>query len=162
MAAPNIGWGLNSAVHDLVVLVNTLRRLLSQSKGPDSKKPQVSTKELQTVFSLYEKERVAQASQLCEISGKYTRIASWNTPYRRFLDCRIFPPVSADSLLITYTLGSKIRVIPVLDWLDEPHLASGSIAWTHGRLGKKEQRKVLEKCKWLVIDFLMPTVIAIL
>lgn len=114
------------------------------------------------MFSSYEKQRKAQASQICNLSGKYTRISGWNTPYKRFLDCRIFPAIQADSLIVTYAIGSKTRVIPVLDWLDESNFASGKIAWTHGRSGEQGHRTGLEKCKWLVIDFVMPAVIAVL
>lgn len=162
-----------------MVLINTLKRLLLLRVGQPapqngSTSPEFdlknrpgppTTAQLQAAFATYEKQRAAQAAILCKLSGKYTRVCGWASRYKRVLDCAVFPLVKGDSLLVTYAIGNQVRRLPVLEWLGEEHFATGMIAWTHGQAGKSGQadrRGLFEKCKWRVIDLIMPAVVALL
>lgn len=158
---PNIGWGFNSSVHDLVLLVNRLRALLKNHKGGDE---QITTPALEALFSEYQAERMAHMNQTTNLSATYTRLSAWRTAYKRFLDCYIFPHVHADDLLVTYGIGAQIRTVPVLDWLDEPHFAEGWIPWEHLPLGGQKTAKSRQggSRTWDLIETIMPTVVALL
>lgn len=153
---PNIGWGYNSSVHDLVVLVNRLRAmLLRQQSGGEGA---VSSSALGAVFRAYQAERMGHMQRINSISAKYTRVASWRTGWKWFLDRYVFPRIGGDDLLVTYALGAQIRTASVLDWLDEPHFAKGRIPWEYAPLnGSKDGSG-----SWPLIHAVMPAIIALL
>lgn len=172
---PNIGWGFNSSVHDLVVLVNGLRAsllLLSQKdkdKDMESSQEQeqehiISTSTLEELFAKYQAERMAHINQTNHLSGTYTRVSAWRSTYRRLLDYYVFPNIHADDILVSYGVGAQIRTVPVLDWLDEPHFSEGRIPWECVPLDGGKTIKARQKRSriWDLIEAVMPTVISLL
>ncbi len=156
---PNIGWGFNSSVHDLVVLVNRLRALL-QEKGSDP----IATEALESVFAGYQAERFKHMSHTTAISGKVTRLSTWKSRYRWIIERYIFPIINADHLLVTYAIGTQIMTVPQLDWLDEKYSPSGRVPWEHATAD--EQKGIAKKrgptLGWRLVAAAMPSIIALL
>ncbi|KAH8890050.1 FAD binding domain-containing protein [Thozetella sp. PMI_491] len=126
---PNVGWGFNSSVHDLVVLVNGLRALLNEQSNLTAT---ISTTELEAVFKRYQTERMAHMEQTRHISAHYTRISAWRSGWKHFIDVHIFPKIGADNILVDYAVGAQIRSAPVLDWIKEQEYREGWIPWRNG------------------------------
>ena len=124
---PNIGWGYNSGVMDLVALVNPLRKALVASHGTS-----LNTASLEKIFATYQDDRMAFMTKVFNLSARVTRMSAWATWFGRVLDGYIFPLVKADELLSTYSLGPLISSVPVLYWLDEENLGQGRIPWKRG------------------------------
>lgn len=158
---PNIGWGLNSSVHDLVVLANSLRALLrSQDGGP------IETEVLEDLFRRYQDEREAHVSTVMDITGKVTRLSAWESRvrWRRFLDWTLFPRIVADHLLVTFVVGPQVRVVTVLDWLEEKEFARGWIPWECAPKSGKEIQETNQVDGWLwwFLQLAIPAVIPLL
>ncbi len=160
---PNIGWGFNSSVHDLVVLVNGLRALL-QSQNTKAGEVEITTAALQTLFKKYQAERMAHMQQTAHISAHYTRLSAWKSGWKTFLDRYVFPHVGADNILVNYAVGAQIRTIPVLDWLDEPHYKEGRVPWGNVPLAGEDAvgTRKASSWGWSMIEAIMPSVISML
>lgn len=121
---PNMGWGYNSGVMDLVALINPLRRALIANGGT-----QLSNEAIADVFATYEAERMAFMTKIHNLSASVTRTSTWATTLQRVLDQYVFPLVKADELVAKHVLGPMVSSAPVLYWLDEEHFCQGSIPW---------------------------------
>lgn len=151
---PNLGLGFNSSVHDLVVLANGLRALL------DNTKTAITTATLAGLFSEYQNQRTAHMSQTVLLSGRVTRLATWQSGWRWFLDRYVLPAVGGDDLLVTYMIGSQNRTVPVLSWLDEPNYAGGWIPWQYSRGEEKGLKiKFNDSPSWGFLEKILPSVV---
>jgi len=130
---PNIGWGYNSGVMDLVALINPLRRALVANNG----KP-LGPETITEVFAAYQAERMAFMTKINTLSATVTRNSTWATKLQRALDEYVFPLVKADELIVKHVLGPMVASTPVLYWLDEEHFAQGTIPWKHGPKAEPE------------------------
>ncbi|KAH8645730.1 hypothetical protein BX600DRAFT_421303 [Xylariales sp. PMI_506] len=154
---PNLGLGFNSSVHDLVVLANRLRTLLDASPAD------VTTEDLTKVFSEYQKERTDHMSQTVLLSGRVTRLGTWQSGWRWFLDRYVLPVIGGDNLLVTYMIGSQNRTAPVLSWLDEPNYTDGWIPWQYSRSDEKGLKIQLNNSRnWNFLESVLPTLVSLL
>src|SRR3569833_70751 len=130
---PNLGWGFNSGVQDLVVLINRLRRAILAKKDEE----QLDARDIEAVFAAYQAERMDFMVKIADISGTNTRTTAWAGRLRQMLDYYVFPTVGADILLTNWAVGPLLSSTPVLEWLEEEHFAEGMIKCMHGPVAAK-------------------------
>jgi 2-polyprenyl-6-methoxyphenol hydroxylase-like FAD-dependent oxidoreductase len=123
---PNIGWGYNSGIQDLVALINRLRPLMTSQQAQD-----LTTAKFQDVFKAYQKERMEFMVKIVDISGTVTRQTAWNGWAAYILDRFAFHVLDVEKLVTHYVLGPMVSQIPVLDFLRENHFIQGKIPWVH-------------------------------
>jgi 2-polyprenyl-6-methoxyphenol hydroxylase-like FAD-dependent oxidoreductase len=136
---PNMGWGFNTGVMDVVALVNPLRKLVQAGDG------NVKDEDIFRVFREYQAERLGFMTTVKELSGSITRASTWASWPQMVLDHYVFPLLGADNFVLRRILGPKIAEIKVLDWLDEEHYAEGSLPWKH--LPKQHKEKAEAKVR---------------
>ncbi|KAH8880473.1 FAD/NAD(P)-binding domain-containing protein [Thozetella sp. PMI_491] len=122
---PNFGWGYNSGVLDVVVLIGHLRECLAACAD---KEP--CTQALEELFSRCSTERAANVKAVCDMSAQITRSSTWFTWLDHVLDRFLFPWTGAVLLLNSVAVVPLVRDSPVLDWLPEENLEIGQYPWT--------------------------------
>jgi 2-polyprenyl-6-methoxyphenol hydroxylase-like FAD-dependent oxidoreductase len=124
---PNIGWGFNSGVQDLVTLANLLRGAVQRHPGAE-----VPLREIEGVFAAYQTARMAFMTKVLNLSANVTRISTWSNFIRQMIDNFVSPTTTAETYLRDHVIGSMVVSVPVLDWLEEKHPLQGKMAWkTH-------------------------------
>lgn len=86
----DLGTGANIAIESAVVLANILNREL---KTNPTHHPTQS--ELSVLFAEYQHDRFDRAKAYIELSGKVTRVHSYNTRFERFFVSHIAPCLMA-------------------------------------------------------------------
>jgi 2-polyprenyl-6-methoxyphenol hydroxylase-like FAD-dependent oxidoreductase len=122
---PNLGWGFNSGVHDLVALANGIRNL--QNKGSDLD----DNESIKTLFSQYQNDRMETLKKVADISSDATRLSTWHTWFKMILDYYLMPLFNLELALSKYVLAPLVANIPILGWLREPHYRTGTVPWKY-------------------------------
>jgi 2-polyprenyl-6-methoxyphenol hydroxylase-like FAD-dependent oxidoreductase len=122
---PNLGWGFNSGVQDLISLSNELRRLVHQNQEGAS----LQTKDFEVVFTEYQKQRMEVMTKVTDISGQITRSSTWTNSISYFLDRYFFSWVDFERLLSRFVMAPIVSQSLVLDFLRESHFRQGQVPW---------------------------------
>jgi 2-polyprenyl-6-methoxyphenol hydroxylase-like FAD-dependent oxidoreductase len=118
----NAGWGYNSGVTDIVVLVNHLRRLLKSDQSP-------SSEALKAVFKQYQADRAESTRITYKVSADRVRAVVWPGWLQRIIATYILPYVSLGKLDWILQSRALHRDSPVLEWLAEKSLPSHRIKY---------------------------------
>ncbi len=124
---PNIGLGYNSAVEDLVVLVNLLHQHLSSHPEEGN----IDAVELSKLLAAYQEERASRVKKAVHLSALLTRSGTWSTWTAYFLDRYLFPWIHASYWINKLIIFPFAASNPVLDWLPEKQLRVGRQPWAN-------------------------------
>ncbi|KAI0406243.1 putative monooxygenase [Xylaria palmicola] len=120
---PHAGIGYNAGLTDLVVLVNSLRRLLQAKKSP-------STREFDELFRTYQAARKEDTQKMSMISMRAARVLAWPSLKYKILAKYILPYLPLRRIDINKTVGPLVAATAVFEWLDERPLPTADIPWT--------------------------------
>lgn len=107
----DLGIGANIGIEDVAVLCNILHREL---KGDRNRHP--SKDEITAMFAEYQQERYARAKAFTDMSGKVTRMHSYNTLFGRIFATYISPwlyEVQLKKLATAWAKAPKLDYVPV-------------------------------------------------
>ena len=125
---PNMGFGWNSGLQDLVVLTNGLRRLLHSKNGKT-----ISTRDVEEVFKKYQSLRYDDSVDCKEAAAVTTRTHTWATWKAWLMDRYILPWTRGTRGLFRQGTGPLISRGHVLEFLEEANRPSGLIPWVRNR-----------------------------
>jgi FAD dependent monooxygenase len=108
----DIGIGANMAIESAVVLCNLLQRSIAEDPNRHFTIP-----ELSSLFSEYQAKRFGRAKAFVDISGKVTRMNSYQTLWQRFLVTRIVSldfmrQKSSQNFVLTLAKSPKLEYVP--------------------------------------------------
>ncbi|KAH6658463.1 putative monooxygenase [Truncatella angustata] len=121
---PHAGLGYNSGVTDLVVLMNSLRRLLLKDKYP-------GTPALEELFKSYQDARMKDTLQMIEISMESARLLAWLDWKHMVIGKYALTLLPLTGLIIKKTISPLISQTPVLEWLEERSLPKSLVKWKY-------------------------------
>ena len=107
----DLGVGANISIEDAVVLCNILHRELKDNRNHHPTKA-----ELTSMFAEYQKDRHGRAKAFTELSGKATRMNSWDSLFRKVFATRIAPflyTIQVKKLATAFAKGPKLDYVPV-------------------------------------------------
>jgi hypothetical protein len=120
---PNAGFGGNSTMESVVLLVNLIHRAIKEQ-------PQGTNLGRATVEALlreYQAERTVRMRQLIDFSALTTKVQAWENVGYKILS-RIVP-LLPDKMFALQT-ANLIKGAPKLDFVPAPWDSKGTVAWT--------------------------------
>jgi FAD dependent monooxygenase len=127
----DLGLGANIAVESAVYLANILHRECSHNPNPHP-----SASRLSTLFTEYQTGRFERASAFVDMSGKATRMHSYQTYFGRFYIGYIAPYLaSAQTLKLAESFGKA----PKLDYVPVMTVDESAPGW---HLGEKKSERM--------------------
>ncbi|KAI1342603.1 hypothetical protein F5Y15DRAFT_309925 [Xylariaceae sp. FL0016] len=134
---PNIGQGLNTAIQDVVALVNELHGLVKPSDAKyyedEKESTEPSLEQITGAFERYQTYRKAEFAEDFRASALQTRLSAWPDMKSWLLDYWIMwlMPAWLEALMVTWKVCTRICRGLVLNFVhgDEPF--KGSWPWAH-------------------------------
>ena len=108
---PDLGIGANIAIEDAVALCNILYRELK-----DDRNHHPTGTEITSMFAEYQKERYDRAKAFTDLSGKATRMNSYNTLFGRVMTTYVAPYLSkvrVSKFAESFAKAPKLSYAPV-------------------------------------------------
>ncbi|KAI1377088.1 FAD/NAD(P)-binding domain-containing protein [Hypoxylon crocopeplum] len=142
---PHAGLGYNSGLVDVVVLVNTLRRLLQTDASP-------STEALEAAFADFQKERMQDEPTIDKMSRRRARMMAWLSPMNKIMAKYIGPWTNLAYWSLTYVFAPVVSRVPVLEWVEENnHPKTMRVPYVHhpilGAEAEKSSRRSVSKTR---------------
>lgn len=125
----DLGIGANLGIEAAVSLCNILHREL---KSDSNRHP--STSELSAMFTEYQNDRYDRAKSFVELSGKATRMHTWQGTFNKFFICYVAPYFNAARVRL---LAAALAIAPKLDFAPLHILNENTDGW---KLSKKEAK----------------------
>jgi FAD dependent monooxygenase len=107
----DLGIGANIAIEDATVLCNILNRELKADRNRHPTKDEINS-----IFAEYQKERYDRAKAFTELSGKATRMNSYDTLFGRIFATYVAPmlyEVQIKKLATAWAKAPKLDYVPV-------------------------------------------------
>lgn len=123
---PNTGSGCNCAAQDVAVLVNGLRRLVSEHPGG-----RISSDKLEEVFEAYQAARYGLAKTQTDMSGTVLRLQLWANPIYYFVHNWLMKTWLFDYLLWNIITPREMRRGVVLDYVSADEPFEGDMEWDY-------------------------------
>ena len=141
----DLGIGANIAIESAVSLCNILQREL---KSDPNRHP--SQSELAAMFAEYQKDRFERAKAFVEISGKATRMHSYQTLFDRYFVGYVAPYLANTQM---WKFAESFAKAPKLNYAPLHKINENSAGW---KLAKKSEDKV--SAGWLTYVLLTSTI----
>lgn len=126
---PNAGWGLNSGIQDVAVLVSDLRQLLADRAD------QPTTEQLTSIFHEYQKKRMENMKDVFNFSAAQTRQSArdrtWTGLLYRVVETLTLMIPKFDWLMLRYKSSKLLSAGYALDFLHGKEPFSGLVGWKH-------------------------------
>jgi 2-polyprenyl-6-methoxyphenol hydroxylase-like FAD-dependent oxidoreductase len=131
---PNLGQGWNCGVQDVVVLVNSLHKLLTTRKENPP-----GLNEIEKVFQEYQRTQQPAFDSIFGVAAGTTRAATWDTWLAWLNDRLIMPWFGGSKNSFRQGLGTAISRGHVLNFLSENETLDGVIPWLHRSKYEREE-----------------------
>jgi 2-polyprenyl-6-methoxyphenol hydroxylase-like FAD-dependent oxidoreductase len=124
--APNLGYGYQGGLQDVVALCNRLHSAVDQA--PDG---MPSTTSLSQVFQSYHAFRREPANRDAKLSAFVIRTTAWDNFFYYFLSLYILPTLWADYVLQNWVFPPIDRRMLVLDYVEAEEPFTGRVSWVY-------------------------------
>ncbi|KAK3389660.1 hypothetical protein B0H63DRAFT_556782 [Podospora didyma] len=121
----NLAFGLNVSLEDVASLTNRLQGLLVTQHAT-----RPTTSEIEALFADYQAERYSRAKTCVEMTGLYTRFATWNNVFFKWMNLYVAPRVG-DMFVADWVFSWIPRGGVVLTFLEESDPKRGKVKYLH-------------------------------
>ncbi|KAK4225581.1 hypothetical protein QBC38DRAFT_530439 [Podospora fimiseda] len=129
---PNLGFGYNSGVLDVIQLTNQTKEMLAAEDDLE-----VSSQTIEKVFEEYAEDRKEYTQRIQDSAHRVVRTVTWGNSIRWVLDRYVYPFFGTEKWFAATLIGPVVAKQPVLNWVREKQFVSGSIPWKMRVEGEK-------------------------
>ncbi|KAH7402633.1 hypothetical protein BKA66DRAFT_404647 [Pyrenochaeta sp. MPI-SDFR-AT-0127] len=146
----DLGIGANIAMEAAASLCNILHRELNADRNRHPSKS-----ELSSMFAEYQKDRFARAEAFVDLSGKVTRMHSFQTLFGRFFVSYIGPYLNKTQI---WKLAESFSGTPKLNYVPVRTINENSVGWKLAEKKKEQKKKNKGSAGWLTYVLLTSTI----
>ncbi|KAK4167953.1 hypothetical protein QBC43DRAFT_376186 [Cladorrhinum sp. PSN259] len=131
---PNLGFGYNSGVLDVIQLTNQLKEMLASE---DSFEVPVATEKIEQLFEAYAADRKDYTRKIQDSAWRVVRTVTWGNSIRWMLDRYVYPFFGTEKWFAATLIAPVVSRQPVLSWVREKKFVAGNTPWKFRVEGEK-------------------------